>query len=96
MNNKCLHFSLINFKHMYILDYCSQLQYLGREYPGGPEKFRIKCHDSFMRNSRETDPAKVARMIDVGEFVVKELEALYSLRKYRAMKRRYYDEPEKR
>lgn len=70
-----------------------QLQYLGREYPGDPAKFRTKCHDAFMRNSEETDPAKIQRMIDVGEFVVKELEAMYSLRKYRAMKRRYYDAP---
>lgn len=68
-----------------------QLQYLGREYPGGPEKFRTKCHDAFIRNRNETDPAKVEKMIDVGEFVVKELEALYSLRKYRALKKRYYD-----
>lgn len=29
-------------------------------------------------------------MIEQGNFVVKELEALYSLRKYRAMKKRYY------
>lgn len=35
-------------------------------------------------------------MIEIGEFVVKELEALYSLRKYRAMKRRYYDDDEKK
>lgn len=69
-----------------------QLQYLGREYPGGAEKFRQKCHDVFVRNRNETDPAKIATMIKQGEFVVKELEALYSLRKYRAMKRRYYDE----
>lgn len=27
----------------------------------------------------------------VGEYVVKEIEALYALKKYRAMKRRYYD-----
>lgn len=72
------------------------MQYLGREYPGGPDKFRTKCHDSFMRNSKETDPTKVERMIEIGEFVVKELEALYSLRKYRAMKRRYYDDDEKK
>lgn len=31
-------------------------------------------------------------MIGLGEYIVKELEALYSLRKYRAMKKRYYDD----
>lgn len=67
-----------------------QLQYLGREYPGGPEKFRQKCHDVFLKNSSESDITKIDRMIEHGKFVVKELEALYALRKYRAMKKRYY------
>ena len=69
-----------------------QLQYLGREYPGGPEKFRQKCHNAFLRNSNERDPEKVNKMIELGEYIIKELEALYSLRKYRAMKKRYYDD----
>lgn len=74
----------------YFLVYIFQLQYLGREYPGDPEKFRKKCHDIFLRNSRENDSQKIESMIDHGQFIVKELEALYSLRKYRAMKKRYY------
>lgn len=64
---------------------------MGREYPGGAENFRRKCHDAFMANSKETDPKKITVMIAKGRYVVKELEALYSLRKYRAMKKRYYD-----
>lgn len=31
-------------------------------------------------------------MIKHGEFVIKEVEALYKLKKYRAMKKRYYDD----
>ena len=70
-----------------------QLQYLGREYPGtnGPEKFRGKCHAAFLKNSTEKDPEKVEKLIGLGEYVVKEIEALYTLKKYRAMKKRYYD-----
>lgn len=45
-----------------------------------------------MKNSKETDPGKIETLIKRGEFVVKELEALYSLRKYRALKKRYYDD----
>lgn len=70
----------------------SQLQYMGREYPGGPEAFRIKCHNAFLKNSQETDPEKITKMINLGEFVAKELEALYHLKKYRAMKNRYYSD----
>lgn len=69
-----------------------QLQYMGREYPGGPEKFRTKCHNAFLRNRHETDPVKINNMINLGEYIAKELEALYSLRKYRAMKNRYYSD----
>ena len=65
---------------------------MGREYPGGPEKFRQRCYNAFKRQSTETDPEKIEKAIGLGEYVVKEIEALYSLRKYRAMKRRYYDE----
>lgn len=40
------------------------------------------------------DPEKIKQLIARGEFVIKELEALYFLRKYRAMKQRYYDDKE--
>lgn len=47
-----------------------------------------------MKNKDVTDPEKIQKLVARGEFVIKELEALYFLRKYRAMKKRYY-EPEK-
>jgi Complex 1 protein (LYR family) len=65
---------------------------LGKEYPGGAEMFRTKCHNAFYKNRNVTDPKAVDELIKRGEYVVKELEALYSLKKYRAMKKRYYDE----
>ncbi|KAL1374802.1 hypothetical protein pipiens_017880 [Culex pipiens pipiens] len=74
-----------------VLDLYKRLQYLGREYPGGPDKFRQKCYGAFKRQSTETDPGKVEKAIALGEYVEKEIVALYSLKKYRAMKKRYYD-----
>lgn len=44
-----------------------------------------------MKNKDETDPQKIEKMIAHGEYVVKEMEALYMLKKYRTLKRRYYD-----
>lgn len=35
------------------------LQYLGREYPAGPEKFRIGCKKAFQKNSKELDPGTI-------------------------------------
>lgn len=45
-----------------------------------------------MKNKDVTDPKEIKKLVDRGEFVIKELEALYYLRKYRAMKKRYYEE----
>ncbi|KAJ8261987.1 hypothetical protein GJAV_G00160800 [Gymnothorax javanicus] len=67
------------------------LLFLGREYPKGAKYFRDRLKTAFMKNRDETDPEKIKQMIARGEFVIKELEALYYLRKYRALKKRYYE-----
>ncbi|CAI5635660.1 LYR motif-containing protein 5A [Oreochromis niloticus] len=70
------------------------LLYLGREYPQGAAYFRQRLKSAFMKNKDVTDPEKIKQLVARGDHVIKELEALYFLRKYRAMKKRYY-EPEK-
>jgi hypothetical protein len=73
-----------------------QLIYLGREYPKGADFFLPRLKNAFLKNRHETDEQKIASLIGRGEYIVKELEAMYKLRKYRAMKRRYYDEVDER
>lgn len=68
------------------------LLYLGREYPKGADYFRDRLKKAFMKNRDVKDPEKIKELIARGEFVIKELEALYYLRKYRVMKQRYYEE----
>uniref|UniRef100_A0A915C9J9 Complex 1 LYR protein domain-containing protein n=1 Tax=Parascaris univalens TaxID=6257 RepID=A0A915C9J9_PARUN len=46
--------------------------------------------NAFWRNRNETDPEKIKTLIAKGDFIVKELETLYYLRKYRTLKQRYY------
>merc|ERR1712243_121711 len=72
-----------------------QLIYLGRQYPKDPEVMAKRIHGAFMKNKDETDPEKIRQHFAKGEYIVKELEALYMLRKYRTLKRRYYDTQEK-
>lgn len=79
------------YKLLYYEHYC-QLLFLGRDYPMGYQYFREKLKRAFMKNRYETDPDKIREMIHRGEYVVKEIEALYMLRKYRTLKRRYYDD----
>eukprot|EP00126_Sphaerothecum_destruens_P005355 Sdes_comp18715_c0_seq1m9035 len=68
-----------------------QLLYMGREYPAGYEYFRNKCKSAFLKNKCITDPEEHQKCIEKGNFILRELEALYKLRKYRKMRRNYYD-----
>ena len=64
---------------------------MGREYPAGRTYFRDRCHAVFMKNKDIEDPEAIKQLIARGEYVVKELEALYHLRKYRTLRKRYYN-----
>jgi len=68
------------------------LLYYGRDYPLGYTYFRDRCHRAFEKNKDETDPQQIVRHLSRGEFIIKELEALYKLKKYRFLKQRYYPE----
>lgn len=75
------------------LGMCSifQLLNLGKEYPKGYTYFRDRCKTAFMKNKDKTDEEEIKMLIARGKFVEKELEALYMLRKYRTLKKRYYE-----
>jgi len=67
------------------------LLYYGREYPAGYDYFRHRLKNAFLKNSHLEDPTAIKKQIQHGKFVIKELEALYTLKKYRYLKRNYYD-----
>ncbi|KYN09854.1 LYR motif-containing protein 5 [Trachymyrmex cornetzi] len=79
-------------QHNKVIHLYKTLLYMGRDYPKGYQYFRTKLKRAFDKNRTETDPEKIDKMINHGNFVIKELEALYMLRKYRTLKRRYYDQ----
>lgn len=67
---------------------------MGKDYPKGYEYFRAKTKAAFLKNRDVSDPEMIRVLVAKGKYVMKELDALYKLRKYRAMKQRYYDPPE--
>lgn len=75
-----------------VLNLYKNLLYLGRDYPKGADYFKRRLKNAFLKNKDVKDPEKIKELIRRGEFVMKELEALYFLRKYRAMKQRYYSD----
>ena len=56
-----------------------QLFHLGKEYPGGRDYFHSKLKNAFMKNAHLTDPKAIDEAIGRGQFVVKEVEALWVL-----------------
>ncbi|BES96547.1 unnamed protein product [Nesidiocoris tenuis] len=72
-----------------VIELYKSLLHLGKDYPQGFDYFRTRLKNAFMKNKDVTDPEQVQKMIAHGEFVKKEIEALYMLKKYRTLKRRY-------
>ncbi|KAJ3006081.1 LYR motif-containing protein 5 [Thoreauomyces humboldtii] len=69
-----------------------QLIYMGREYPGGGiAYFRPKLKKAFMAKRDMRDPEEIDKALKQGDYIIKELEALWFLRKYRHVKQKYYD-----
>ncbi|QPG94132.1 hypothetical protein C2857_004906 [Epichloe festucae Fl1] len=66
-----------------------ELLYLGREYPLGYKYFQPRLHRAFMSRAAERDEAKIRAGISQAEFVKKEVEALYYLKRYRTLRKRY-------
>lgn len=56
----------------------------------GHKFFQERLKKAFMKNKDVKDPEEIKKMIARGEFVIKEIEALYMLRKYRTLNKRYY------
>ncbi|KAG1666334.1 NADH-cytochrome b5 reductase 3 [Nymphon striatum] len=68
------------------------LIHLGKDYPKGQIYFNQKLKAAFLKNKNVTDPKEIELLVARGEYVMKELEALYMLKKYRTLKRRYYSD----
>ncbi|KAF7715404.1 LYR motif-containing protein [Penicillium ucsense] len=66
-----------------------ELLWLGREYPLGFQYFRDRLHRAFAGQAHVTDEDQIRKGIARAEFVKKEVEALYYLKRYRTLKQRY-------
>ena len=68
-----------------------QLLFAGNDYHLGYKHFREKLKSAFLKNATVSDPRAMQSLLNRGNYVIKELESLRSLKKYRALKTRYYD-----
>lgn len=72
-----------------VINIYKELLNLGRAYPLGYDYFRNRLHKAFSSQAYLNDEEQIKKGIARAEFVKKEIEALYYLRRYRAMKQRY-------
>ncbi|KAL2268896.1 hypothetical protein VTJ83DRAFT_3742 [Remersonia thermophila] len=66
-----------------------QLLFLGRDYPQGYAWFRERLHRAFAAKAHLTDEAEIRKALAHADFVRKEIEALYYLKRYRTLRQRY-------
>lgn len=74
-----------------VINLYKNMIYLSREWP---TDLRPQIKNAFMKNKDVRDNEEIRKLIARGEYVCREITATYYLRKYRAMKRRYYSENE--
>lgn len=68
---------------------------VGRTYPNDFNSIKLKIKDGFMKNKDITNEIELKKAIVFGRYWVRELRAVTTLAKYRAMKRRYDNKDEK-
>ncbi|CAL3965064.1 unnamed protein product [Diplocarpon coronariae] len=72
-----------------VINVYKELLVLGRDYPLGFAYFRPRLHKAFISHASLTDEADIRQGIKKADFVKKEIEALYYLKRYRALRQRY-------
>ncbi|PVH96653.1 LYR motif-containing protein 5A [Periconia macrospinosa] len=75
-------------RHQVIRIY-KELLFLGRDYPLGYDYYRTRLHKAFASQRQLTNDEDIKKGIARAEFVKKEIEALYYLKRYRTLRQRY-------
>ncbi|KZV90573.1 hypothetical protein EXIGLDRAFT_720266 [Exidia glandulosa HHB12029] len=79
----------MNPQRMRAIKLYKELMFLGRNYPDASYDFNGRMRRLFEKNKSLTDPEEIEKAIQLGEFIRNETLALYSLRKYRHLRRSY-------
>ncbi|KAK0515662.1 hypothetical protein JMJ35_001696 [Cladonia borealis] len=72
-----------------VINIYKELLNLGKEYPLGYQYFQTRLHNAFASQAGLQDEEKIKKAIERAEYVKKEVEALYYLKRYRALRQRY-------
>jgi hypothetical protein len=81
--------------HPLVRDLYKRFLLVARDYPGGAEVVRRKAKEGFLLNAHlglagdEHDELAIKRAVSRGRYMVRELQGVTRLKKYRALKDRY-------
>mmetsp|Transcript_4088 Transcript_4088/g.7172 ORF Transcript_4088/g.7172 Transcript_4088/m.7172 type:complete len:126 (+) Transcript_4088:28-405(+) len=76
--------------HPLVRDLYKRILTVGKEYPNGLDWVKSKAKPWIMQNKDITDEIGIRKKVAEGRFWVREMKSVISLKKYRAMKNRYY------
>ena len=79
--------------HPLVRDLYKRFLLVARDYPGGAEVVRRKAKEGFLLNAHlgmeQDDELAIKRAVSRGRYMVRELQGVTRLKKYRALKDRY-------
>lgn len=77
--------------HPLVRDLYKRFLVVGRDYPKGLDYVRGKAKEAFVANAHLESERDIKRAVARGRYMVRELEGVVKLKKYRTLKKRYYE-----
>lgn len=74
--------------HRLVRDLYKKILLVGRDYPTGLSEVRRRAKEEFLKR-REAEGDELKRAVSYGRYMLKEMEGVIQLKKYRTMKKRY-------
>lgn len=75
--------------HPLVRDLYKRFLVVGRDYPGGMALVRAKAKEGILKNRLLTTELEIKRAVARGRWMVRELQGVVQLKKYREMRSRY-------
>lgn len=77
--------------HPLVRNLYRRLLVVGRDYPPGLDHVRTRAKAKFLANAHITDELELRKAVHYGRHMVKEMQGIIKLKKYRALRERYAD-----
>mmetsp|Transcript_8428 Transcript_8428/g.26342 ORF Transcript_8428/g.26342 Transcript_8428/m.26342 type:complete len:84 (-) Transcript_8428:477-728(-) len=76
-----------------VRDLYKRLLLVGRAYPAGLDHVRERAKREFLERRDLTSEADIRKAVGYGRYMLREMEGVIQLKKYRTLKARGYDGP---